>query len=360
MAPALSTIQSNSWDIKKFVVDEGHGVKGLSDIGIQTLPKQYIQPPQELITISTILTEESIPVIDMSNSNGQMVADMICNAAEKWGFFQIINHGIPIQVFENVKNATHRFYGLPAEEKKKYSKEESSTNNVRYGTSFSPQAEKALEWKDWLSLFYVSDEEAATCWPSICRDEALEYMNKSEHVIKKLLEILMKRLNVTSIDETKESLLMGSTRINLNYYPKCPNPDLTIGVGRHSDVSTLTILLQDAIGGLYVRKLDTDFWIHVPPIDGSLVINVGDALQILSNGRYKSIEHRVIANGNNNRVSVPIFVNPKPSDVIGPLPEVLQTGEKPIYKQLLYSEYVKHFFKKPHDGKETVDFATVQ
>ncbi|KAL2557144.1 Feruloyl CoA ortho-hydroxylase 1 [Forsythia ovata] len=334
MAPALSTIQSNSWDLKHFVVDEGHGVKGLSDIGIQTLPKQYIQPPQEQITTSTILTEESIPVIDMSNSNDQMVADMICNAAEKWGFFQIINHGIPIQVFDNVKNATHRFYGLPAEEKKKYSKEESSTNNVRYGTSFSPQAEKALEWKDWLSLFYVSDEEAGAFWPSICRDEALEYMNKSEHVIKKLLEILMKRLNVTSIDETKESLLMGSTRINLNYYPKCPNPDLTIG----------TLI----------------FGSTVPPIDGSLVINVGDALQILSNGRYKSIEHRVIANGNNNRVSVPIFVNPKPSDVIGPLPEVLQNGEKPIYKQLLYSEYVRHFFKKPHDGKETVDFAKVQ
>ncbi|XP_022892556.1 feruloyl CoA ortho-hydroxylase 1-like [Olea europaea var. sylvestris] len=276
---ALSTILSDSRDIKKFVVDEGHGVKGLSDIGLQTLPKHYIQPPQEQISTSTILTEESIPVIDMSNSNEQIVADMICNAAEKWGFFQIVNHGIPMQVLENVKNATHKFYGLPAEEKKKYSKGESPTNNVRYGTSFSPQAEKALEWKDWLSFFYVSDEEAAAFWPSICRDEALEYRKKSEHVIKKLLEILMKRLNITCIDETKESLLMGSTRINLNYYPKCPNPDLTIGVGRHSDVSTLTILLQDEIGGLYVRKLDTDFWIHVPPIDGSLVINVGDLVK---------------------------------------------------------------------------------
>ncbi|CAI9768652.1 unnamed protein product [Fraxinus pennsylvanica] len=86
---ALSTILSNSKkDIKKFVVDEGQGVKGLSDIGLQTLPKQYIQPPQEQISTSTILTEESIPDIDMSNSNEQMVADMICNAAEKWGFLK--------------------------------------------------------------------------------------------------------------------------------------------------------------------------------------------------------------------------------------------------------------------------------
>lgn len=165
----------------------------------------------------------------------------------------------------------------------------------------------------------------------------------------------MERLNVNELDQTKESLLMGSKRINLNYYPVCPNPELTVGVGRHSDVSTLTILLQDEIGGLYVRGTDGDNWIHVPPINGSLVINVGDALQIMSNGRYKSIEHRVIANGSKSRISVPIFVNPRPSDMIGPLKEVIESGEKPIYKQVLYSDYVKHFFRKAHDGKNTVE-----
>ena len=84
------------------------------------------------------------------------------------------------------------------------------------------------------------------------RDQVMEYMRSFELVIKRLLEALMKRLNVKEIDETKESLLMGSKRINLNYYPICPNPKLTVGVGCHLDVSTLTILLQDDIGGLYV------------------------------------------------------------------------------------------------------------
>ena len=113
------------------------------------------------------------------------------------------------------------------------------------------------------------------------RDQVLEYMRGSELVIQRLLEALMKR-------------------INLNYYPICPNPELTVGIGRHSDVSTLTILLQDDIGGLLVRG-NNDSWVHVPPISGSLVINVGDALQIMSNGRCKSIEHRVVANGSKNR-----------------------------------------------------------
>lgn len=187
------------------------------------------------------------------------------------------------------------------------------------------------------------------------RDEVLDYMKKSQILIKQLIEVLMESLSINELDQTKETLLMGSKRINLNYYPVCPNPELTVGVGRHSDVSTLTILLQDEVGGLYVRGTDGDSWVHVPPINGSLVINVGDALQIMSNGRYKSIEHRVIANGSKSRVSIPIFVNPRPSDMIGPLKEVIESGEKQIYKQVLYSDYVKHFFRKAHDGKNTVD-----
>ncbi|XP_060200974.1 feruloyl CoA ortho-hydroxylase F6H1-3-like [Lycium barbarum] len=361
MPTTLSSI--NFSDVTDFVVNEGHGVKGLSDMGLKTLPKQYVQPLTERITTSTIIVDDSIPIIDMSNwdNNGPKIGEKICNAAEKWGFFQIINHGIPLEVLDNVKAATYRFFKQSAEEKNKHSKDFSPTHNVRYGTSFTPQAEKALEWKDYLSLFYVSDEEAAALWPSSCRDEALDFLRNSQIVIKKLLEALMKGLNVNEIDQTKESLLMGSKRINLNYYPKCPNPELTVGVGRHSDVSTLTILLQDNIGGLYVKKLDSDdTWVHVPPIDGAIVINVGDALQIMSNGKYKSIEHRVMANGNNNRISVPIFVNPKPNDLIGPLKEVLEkNGEEPIYKQVLYSDYVKHFFRKAHDGKETIDFAKI-
>ena len=149
------------------------------------------------------------------------------------------------------------------------------------------------------------------------RDQVLEYMRSSELVIKRLLEALMKRLNVKEIDETKESLLMGSKRINLNYYPICPNPELTMGVGRHSNVSNLTILLQDDIDRLYVWG-NNNSWVHNPPISGPLVINVDDALQIMSNGWYKSIKHRIVANGGKNRISIPIFVNLSPCDMIGP------------------------------------------
>ncbi|TKY68790.1 Feruloyl CoA ortho-hydroxylase 2 [Spatholobus suberectus] len=75
----------------------------------------------------------------------------------------------------------------------------------------------------------------------------------------------------------------------------------------------------------------------------------------MSNGRFKSIKHRVATNGSKTRVSVPIFVNLRPSDFIGPLPQVLTSGEKAMCKDVLYSDYVKHFFRKPYDGKMTVE-----
>ncbi|KAI9192706.1 hypothetical protein LWI28_026828 [Acer negundo] len=262
MAPSMCISLNDSSDVTDFVIKQGHGVKGLSETGIKSLPEQYIQPLEERL-MTKIEPQESIPVIDMAKWDDKQVANSICDAAEKWGFFQVVNHGVPLQVLDNVKKATCDFFGLPAEEKIKYSKENSSSNNVRFGTSFTPHAEKALEWKDYLSLFYVSEEEAAALWPS------------------------------------------------------------------------------DNVGGLYVRGNEgQDSWIHVPPINRAIVINIGDALQIMSNGRYRSVEHRVTANGSSNRISVPIFVNPRPQDIIGPLPEALANGEKPIYKQVLYSDYV--------------------
>ncbi|CAH1434443.1 unnamed protein product [Lactuca virosa] len=355
---ATSVINTTTPELKHFVVDQGHGVKGLAELKIKTLPELFIQPLQRRLDMTKVVPE-LIPVIDISKYEDPEVVQSICDAAKNWGFFQIVNHGVPVSIIDNLKDATHKFFALSTDEKKKYLFQNSPTKNVRFLTSFRPEVDKAYEWKDHLSCFYVSDEEALKFWPSVCRHQVLEYLKSSEILIKRLLEVLMKGLGIPKLDKTNESFLMGSKRINLNYYPICPNPELTIGASSHSDVSTLTVLLQDETGGLYVRKLDTDSWVHVPPVKGSLTINIGDALQIMSNGRYKSVEHQVVANANENRISVPIFVNPRPSDVIGPLPEVINAGEKALYKQVLYSDYVKHFFRKSVNGKDTVEFVKV-
>lgn len=67
----------------------------------------------------------------------------------------------------------------------------------------------------------------------------------------------------------------------MNFYPNCPNPELTVGVGRHSDLAAITILLQDDIGGLFV-KVEDKGWIEISPVQGTLVlvVNVGDTLEV--------------------------------------------------------------------------------
>ncbi|XP_022756143.1 feruloyl CoA ortho-hydroxylase 1-like [Durio zibethinus] len=350
----------NSEKIIDFVVNQGNGIKGLVDAGIESVPELYILPIEDRFDASRVVPEEPIPVIDVSNWDDSKVIESICQAASKWGFFQIINHGIPLEVLNSVKEAAHRFFGLPNEERKKYWTGNSPSDTVALKTSFVPQAEAVLEWKDYLSFRYVpGDQESSALWPPVCKYQVVEYMKRAEPVIRKLLDVLLKGLKVKEIDKAREYTSMASPIVNLNYYPRCPKPDLTAGVLPHSDISTITVLLQDDNGGLYVRASDDDSWIHVPPIDGALVINIGDILQIMSNDRYKSIEHRVVANGRKDRVSVPIFVNPGPDAVFGPLPEVLESGEQPLYKEVIFSDYFKYFFSKKHDGKKTMDFAKI-
>ncbi|CAI9263133.1 unnamed protein product [Lactuca saligna] len=353
----MEPLLTNMHQLKTFVIDEGHGVKGLSDLKINTLPELFIQPLEKRFDMSKVLSEELIPIIDMSNYEDPEVMKLICDAAENHGFFQIVNHGIPLSMMEDVKDAAHKFFGLPVEEKTKYLFKDGTAKNVEYLRSFTPEADKVLDWKDNLDCAYVSDDEAIEFWPHVCRYQLLEYMNKSESLIKRLLSVLIKRLGIPKLDKTNQQLFMGLRRITLNYYPICPEPELATGVGSHSDFSTITVLLQDEVGGLYVKKFESDNWIHVPPIKGSLTVNVGDALQIMSNGRYKSVEHRVVANRHSDRISVPIFVNPSLSEIVGPLPQVIQRGEKALYKQVLYSDYVNHFFSKAYNGKDAIDFA---
>lgn len=161
----------DSEKIIDFVVNQGNGIKGLVDSGIETVPELYILPIEDRLDPSRVLAEDSIQVIDVSNwDDDPKVTESICEAASKWGFFQIINHGIPLQVLDSVKEAAHRFFRLPNEERKKYWAGNSPTDTVTLKTSFVPMAETVLEWKDYLSFRFVQgDQESSSLWPPVCK-----------------------------------------------------------------------------------------------------------------------------------------------------------------------------------------------
>ncbi|KAL0687176.1 hypothetical protein Bca4012_086853 [Brassica carinata] len=185
---------------------------------------------------------------------------------------------------------------------------------------------------------------------TILRDEVVNHSNRMKPIGRKILEILMNNLNARMEEET----LMGTLRMNVNYYPECPDPKLTVGTGHHCDINTLTLLLQDDIlGSLYARYGDK--WLHIPPVMGAIVVNIGDMLQILSNDRYKSVEHLVMASRFLSRISFAYYCGPSYDSVIEPLREVLENGEKPLYKPTMYSDYMKYYFARPHTGSKTIE-----
>ncbi|PIA25342.1 hypothetical protein AQUCO_11800021v1 [Aquilegia coerulea] len=348
-----------------FVVKEGNGVKGLIESGLSKVPDVYIQPVDQRINKTNNIIDAQIvqlPLIDISELDGpqhDQVEKALVKAAETVGFFHVVNHGLPIQLLEELKDAAHMFFNQPAEKKLVYQKGVSPSPLVVYGGTTVGH-----KWRDNLMIIYNSDDDAYKYWPDQCKEVVLKYMKTSTELARRILEVLVKHLGV-ELDDSMEETYMGLRLVSLNYYPTSPDPELTVGIGKHSDIGTLTILVQDDIGGLSIKvQEDGEFgkegeWIEVPPIPGALLINIGDALQILSNGKYRSVEHRVRNTNTQSRVSVPCFFNPGSMAKIAPLPKVVEKDGKAKYKECLFQDYGSHAFAQGYQGKKNLDFVKI-
>ncbi|KAI9192630.1 hypothetical protein LWI28_025744 [Acer negundo] len=118
-----------------------------------------------------------------------------------------------------------------------------------------------------------------------------------------------------------------------NFYPPCSRPDLVHGVKPHTDRSGITILLQDKeVEGLQI-VVDGN-WYRVPVIPHALVVNLGDQMQIMSNGIYKSPMHRVVTNTEKLRISVASFIEPDPDNEIGPVEHLIDEQRPRLYRNV--------------------------
>ncbi|CAN4105725.1 unnamed protein product [Withania somnifera] len=151
----------------------------------------------------------------------------------------------------------------------------------------------------------------------------------------------------------------GLQTIRMNYYPLCPEPDKTIGFSPHSDAVALTILFQlNETEGLQVRK--DGIWVPIKALPNALIVNIGDMMEIVSNGVYRSIEHRAVVNSDKERLSVATFYTFNLDSELGPAHSLIGPNNPPIFRRVLVQKYLQDFFARKLDGKSYLDFMKVE
>ncbi|MCL7041259.1 hypothetical protein MKW94_013979 [Papaver nudicaule] len=333
------------------------GVKGLVDAGVVKIPGIFVRTPDELSEDLAFRNEDSkigIPLIDLKGMDVRRkeIIDEVRLASVTWGFFQLVNHGIPVSVTDEIVQGVHRFHEEDVELKKQLYTRGDYSRKVQFFSNFDLYRSRSANWRDtFRCLFQTHDPMNPEELPDTCRDIVVDYWKHIMNLGDTLNELFSEALGLNK-NHLKGMDCTQCLTLDGNYYPACPEPELTLGTTQHSDPSFFTILLQDCIGGLQI--LNQSRWVAVKPIPGALIVNIGNMLQLISNGKLKSVEHRVLANRVGPRVSVTCFFRGRTTRLYGPIEE-LSDENSSMYKHTTFKAYSDHFECKGLSGVSALD-----
>ncbi|XP_058221777.1 anthocyanin synthase [Rhododendron vialii] len=342
-------------------------VESLASSGIQSIPKEYVRPEEELTSIGNIFEEEKkhegpqVPTIDLEDlvskdkEARERCHEALKKAATEWGVMHLVNHGVPEELADRVRVAGEGFFNQPVEEKEKYANDHASGNIQGYGSKLANNASGQLEWEDYFfHLVHPEDKRDMKIWPKNPSD----YISATSEYSKHLRGLTTKVLSALSLglglkEDRLETEVGGKDELliqmKINYYPKCPQPELALGVEAHTDVSALTFILHNMVPGLqlfYEGK-----WVTAKCVPNSIIMHIGDTVEILSNGKYKSILHRGLVNKEKVRISWAAFCEPpKEKIILKPLPETVSETEPALYPPRTFSQHIEHkLFRKTQE-----------
>ncbi|CAN1257896.1 2-oxoglutarate-dependent dioxygenase 11 [Linum perenne] len=297
------------------------------------VPIKYIRPELELDQVFTDGSHQ-IPVVDMTKlaAAGDAAAEesaKLHSACKDWGFFLLINHGVTEEVVQKMKMDVQEFFNQPLQEKMSCGK--MPDNPEGYGQVFVLSEEQKLDWADVLFVRTLPvNARNMRHWPRVpssFRDSLDQYSSELEKLVLTLVNYMARNL-VLEPEKLLSLFNDGTQGVRMNYYPPCKESTKVMGFTPHSDPNGLTLVTQvnDDVQGL----------------------------QIMSNGEYKSIEHRAVVNPEKERISIATFHSTSMKAMVEPIPELINGKKHAKYQSIARDEFEKLFVSSKLDGKRLI------
>lgn len=308
-------------------------------------------------------TAEEMPILDLSPLVAGQPIDALARAlrraCETTGFFYVANHGVPRKVVDDVFEATRRYFDLPLEERLKLKIDDRfrrgfMPEGINQHPGYAPDIKESYEFALDLPL----DDPAVVAglplhgpnrWPAghpWLRAAAEAYFAETMALGKRLLRVFALSLGMPEdffLQYTRKPMV----QTRLFHYRPAPADALdrkAFGVAPHSDYGMITLLTQDPIGGLELRKRDGE-WVRAPWVDGTFVVNLGDMFKVWTNDVYVSNLHRVVNRLGRERYSIPTFFNLDYDAPVHCLPTCQSPENPPRYQPIRSGDYLVQRFR---------------
>lgn len=286
-----------------------------------------------------------VPVIDLSSPSATAIA-ALDTACREHGFFLISGHGAD-DLIAHTWHQTERFFDAGPDVTEPLRRTEANPMGFfdRELTKRKRDHKAVFDYLDPMT----PNRDAWNRWPTNLagfRDAMVEFHTAFTTLADRTLALLHDTLELGAKSRTRMSFDRTNSSVRLNHYPvgdPVPAGDRAelaqlgdTALGYHTDPGVITLLLQDDTGGLQTQARDGS-WIDVAPEPGTIVVNLADATQVLTNDRWRAAVHRVVPMTTARRFSVPYFANPTRHAVIEPLPEL---SAEPHYRSFDWSNFM--------------------